>query len=161
MRQGESYLRLESARAVGDVKQALNDADVGLDRMARGLDKGVVKTQAQMHKAFAAAEHALALADRARAAQSWAEKTYDQAGCEFKAAANELEGAAAWTGTEAKTATAGASADARVLGDKLTCGGVWAKDEAAKSFDSLGTALNQLGKSSGAKFKTAPLPAAG
>ena len=161
VRQGESYLRLESARAVGDVKQALNDADAGLDRMARGLDKGVAETQAQMHKTFAAAEHALALADRARAAQSWAGKAYDQAGYELKAAANELEGAAVWTGTEAKTAAAGASADARALGDKLTRGGVWAKDEVAKSFESLGTALNQLGASIGAKFKAAPLPAAG
>ncbi len=159
VRQGESYVRLESARAVGDVKRALSDADAGLDRMARGLDKGVAESQTQMHQAFAAADHALALASRARAAQSWAGKAYDRAGYELKAAADDLEGAAAWTGAEAKTAAAGASADARALGDKLTRGGIWAKDEVAKSFESLGTALNQLGESIGAKSKAAPLPA--
>lgn len=159
VRQGDSYVRLESARAVGDVKRALSDADAGLDRMARGLDKGVAETQAQMHKAFAAADHALALAHRARAAQSWAGKAYDRTGYELKAAADDLEGAAAWTSAEAKTAAAGASADARALGDKLARGGVWAKDEVAKSFESLGTAMNRLGASIGAKSKAVPLPA--
>lgn len=159
VRQGESYLRLESARAVGDAKQALNDAHAGLDKMARGLDNGVVETQAQMHKTFAAADHALALADRARSAQSWAAKAYDRAGYELKAAANDLEGAAMWTGTEAKTAAASATADARALGDKLISGGVWAKDEAAKTFDAFGAALNQLGASIGTQAKAAPVPA--
>ena len=161
LRQGESYLRLESARAVGDVKQALDAANAGLDTMARGLDKGAVQSQAQMHKAFAAADHALALAHRARAAQSWADKGYERAGYELEAAATDLESAAAWTGAQATTAAAGATADARALGDKLTRGGVWAKDEVARTFDRLGTALDHLGASVGTKAKAEPVPASG
>ena len=159
VRKGESYLRLESARAVGDVKKELNAADAQLDKMARGLDKGVIETETQMHKSFADANHALALAHRAKAAESWSAKTYDQTGYELKAAAQDLESAAAWTGAEAKTAAAGATADARALGDKLASGGVWAKDEVAEGFESLGTALDKLGSSIGAKAKAAPLPA--
>ena len=34
---------------------------------------------------------------------------------------------------------------AQALGKRLASGGVWAKDEVEKGFDSLGTALNQLG----------------
>ena len=159
VRKGASYLRLESARAVGDVKKELDTADAQLEKMASGLEKGAVKTEKQMDKAFADADHALALAHRAKAAESWTAKTYDQAGYELKAAAQDLESAAAWTGTEAKTAAAAATSDARALGDKLASGGVWAKDEVAKGFESLGTALNKLGRAIGSKAKAAPLPA--
>lgn len=111
-----------------------------------------------MDKAFADANHALALAHRAKAVESWTAKAYDQAGYELKEAAHGLESAAAWTGTEAKTAAAAATSDARALGDKLASGGVWAKDEVAKGFESLGTALNKLGRAIGSKAKAAPAP---
>jgi len=39
------------------------------------------------------------------------------------------------------------------VGDKLASGGVWAKDEVANGFESLGGALNRLGQSIGAKSK--------
>ena len=159
VRRGASYLRLESARAVGDVKKELDAADAQLEKMASGLERGAVQTEKQMDQVFADADHALALAHRAKAAESWTAKTYDQAGYELKAAAQDLESAAAWTGTEAKTAAAAATSDARALGDKLASGGVWAKDEVAKGFESLGTALNKLGSAIGAKAKAAPLPA--
>ena len=159
VRKGASYLRLESARAVGDVKKALDAAGVQLEKMASGLEKGGVKTEKQIDKAFADANHALALAHRAKAAESWTAKAYDQAGYELKAAAQDLESAAAWTGAEAKTAAAAATSDARALGDKLASGGVWAKGEVVKGFDSLGTALNKLGSSIGARAKAAPVSA--
>ena len=155
VRKGAPYLRLESARAVDDVKKALDGADAQLEKMASGLEKGAVKTEKQIDKTFADADHALALAHRAKAAESWTAKIDDQAGYELKAAAQDLESAAAWTGIEAKTAAA--TADARALGDKLASGGVWAKDEVAKGFESLGTALNKLGSAIGARAKAAPL----
>ena len=160
VRKGASYLRLESARAVGGVKRELDAAGAGLDRIARGLDHGTVKLEKQLDKSFADANHALALAHRAKAVESWTAKAYDQAGYELKAAAQGLESAAAWTGVEAKTAAAGATSDVRALGEKLASGGVWAKDEVAKGFDSLGAALNQLGSSVRARAKAEPLSAA-
>lgn len=156
VRKGASYVRLESARAVGDVKKGLDAAGAELDRTADALDKGAVKTDKSMDKSFADAEHALALAHRAKAAESWTDKAYDQAGYELKAAAQGLESSAAWTGSEAKGAAASAAADANALGDKLANGGVWAKDEVAKAFDSLGHAIDKLGGTIGSKSKAAP-----
>lgn len=155
VRQGEASLRLASAHAVGDVKKGLDAADRELEQIAKALDKGAVKTDKGMDKAFADASHALALAHRARAAQSWADKAYGQAGVELKASAQDLEDGAAWAGTQAKTAAAGAAADTRALGDKLASGGVWAKEEVVKGFDTLGNALDKFGETIGSKTKAA------
>ena len=156
VREGAAYLRLESARAVGGVKKELDAAGAELDRTARSLDRGALKADKSMDKSFADAEHALALAHRAQAAEAWTDKAYDQAGYELKAAAQGLESSAAWAGSKAKGAAASAAADADALGDKLAKGGVWAKDEVAKGFDTLGHALDQLGRTIGLKSKAAP-----
>ena len=156
VRKAAAYVRLESARAVGDVKQDLDAANSRLEQTAQALDKGALKSEKEMDKVFANANHALALAHRAKAAESWARKAYDQAGYELKAAAHGLESAATWTGTEAKAAASTTAADARAVGDKLANGGVWAKNEVAKSFDSMGDALNKLGQSIGSKSKASP-----
>lgn len=44
-----------------------------------------------------------------------------------------------------------AASDARAIGDKLASGGVWAKDEVAKGYTSLGGALDRPGQSIGSK----------
>lgn len=156
VRKAEAYLRLESARATGDAKKSLDTANAGLEKTAQALDKGAVKTEKNLDKSFASADHALALAHRAKAAESWARKAYDNAGYELKASAQSLESAATWAGAESKAAASTATADARAVGDKLASGGVWAKDEVTKGFDSLRSAINKLGQSIGAKVKASP-----
>lgn len=156
VRKAEAYVRLESARTVGETRKGLDVASAELEKTARALDKGAITTEKDMDKTFAAADHALALAHRAEAAESWAHKAYDQAGYELKAAAQDLESAAAWTGTEAKTAATAAVSDGRAVGDRLASGGVWVKDEVAKGFASLGGALDRLGQSIGSKSKASP-----
>jgi hypothetical protein len=94
---------------------------------------------------------ALALAHRAKAAESWAHKEYDKAGYELKAAAHGLESAAGWVGTEAKAGAAAAVAD------KLASGATWAREEVAKGFESLGHAINALGQKLGSRKKAAPV----
>lgn len=151
VRKAAAYVRLEAARAVGEARKGLDAANAELERTARALDKGAIKTAKDMDQAFARADHALALAHRAKAAESWAHKAYDTAGYELKAAAQSLEGAAAWTGAEARSAATAGASDARAIGDKLASGGVWAKDEVARGFTSLGHALDRLGQSIGSK----------
>ncbi|HWS05165.1 MAG TPA: hypothetical protein VN230_05200 [Burkholderiaceae bacterium] len=156
VRKAASYVRLEAARAAGDVKIGLDAANADLEKTAAALDKGAVKVQKDMEKTFASANHALALAHRARAAESWARKSYDQAGYELKAASHGLESGAGWVSNEAKAAASAAAADARAIGDKLASSGVWAKDEIAKGFESLGSSLNKLGQSIGSRNKASP-----
>lgn len=157
VRKAASYVRLEAARATGDVKKGLDGAAADLARVATALDKGTLKAEKDLVTAFAKADHALALGHRARAAESWARKAYDQMGYELKAAAHGLESGAAWAGKEAKAAASATAADARAVGDKLVSGGVWAKDEVAKGFEALGSGLNKLGQVIGAKTKAAPV----
>lgn len=156
VRKASAYVRLESARAVGEAKAGLDSADTTLEQSARALDKGAIEDAKTLDTAFAKAEHALALAHRARAADSWVRKSYDKAGYELKASAQDLESAASWTGGKAKSTAASAATDARAIGEKLASGGVWTRNEVANGFESLGSALNRIGRSIGAHSKASP-----
>jgi hypothetical protein len=156
VREASAYVRLESVRAIGDAKKGLESARTGLDETALALDRGAVKSEQDLTRVFARAEQALAVAHRAKAAESWARKAYETTGYEMKAAAQDLEAASSWTEAELKTGATQAAVDARVIGDKLASGGVWAKDEVSKGFESLATSLNKLGHSIGSKSKAAP-----
>jgi hypothetical protein len=153
VRKAAAYLRLESARAAGAAKAGLDAAAAGLDRTARALDRDGVRSEAALDQVFARADHALAIAHRAEAADDWARKSYVDAGYELKAGASALEGATAWAGGEARGAAATAVSDARGIGAKLAGGGVWARAEVEKGFDALGDALNRLGREIHAKAR--------
>lgn len=156
VRKAASYVRLEAARAAGDVRKGLDTVDADLIKTAAALDAGAVKGQKDLERAFASADQTLALAHRARAAESWARKSYEEVGYELKAAAHGLESGAGWVGGEAKAAVSASAAEARAVGDKLASGGVWTKDEIAKAFEALGNGLNKLGQSIGSKSKASP-----
>ncbi len=148
-----SYLRLEAGRATIDAKQALQSSVAELDTLAASVEKGAIKDAKAMDKAFANANHALALAHHVKAAESWARKEYDKAGYELKAAAHGLESAADWAGAEAKASAAAAVADTKALGAKLASGAAWARQEVAQGFETLGNAINALGQKIGSKEK--------
>lgn len=145
IRKASGYLRLEADRVTGDAKQALDGAVAKLDTLAASVEKGAVNDERLMDKVFANASHALALAHRTEAAESWAHKEYGKAGYEFKAAAQGLENSADWVGGEAKAGAAAVVADTSALGDKLAAGATWTRNEVAKGFESLGNAINTLG----------------
>ncbi len=152
IRKGTSYLRLEGARASGDARHELHGSIVQLEKLAASVEKGGVNEGHSMARAFAKANHALALEHRAKAAESWTRKEYDKAGYELKAAAHGLESAAGWVGGEATTGASATVADTRALGDKLAGGAAWTRDEVGKGFESLGNGINALGqKISGTK----------
>jgi hypothetical protein len=156
VRKAAAFVRLEAARAEGPVRQALEAAEVRLEATAAALEHNALLRARAMDQAFAAASHALALAHRAHAAAFWAQKAYDDAGYELQAAAEGLQSAAAWSGGRAKAAAEVGSTDARDIGDKLASGGLWARYEVSRGFDSLGDALDQLGRDIGAKTRASP-----
>lgn len=161
IRKATGYLRLEAARVTGDAKQALDGSVAEIDKLAASVEKGAVKDEKVMDKAFANANHALALAHRTKAVESWARKEYNEAGYELKAAAHGLESAAGWAGAEAKAGASGAVADTEALGDKLATDATWTRDEVAKGFESLGNAINALGQKIGSSKKAAPVNVGG
>jgi len=157
IRKATSYLRLEAGRASGQAKHALEGSVAQLDALAVSAEKGALKDQQPMTKAFAKANHALALAHRAKAAESWAHKAYDTAGYELKAAAHALESAAGWTAGKAQAAAAVTVSETRALGDKLASGANWTRDEVAKGFEALGNGINGLGREIGNTGNAAPI----
>jgi len=157
IRKATGYMRLEASRVTGSAKQEINSSVSELDRLAVSTEKGGVEDEKSMDKAFARADHALALAHRTEAAKSWTRKQYDKAGYELKAAGQDLESAAGWAGAQAKAGASGAVAGTEALGDKLTTGARWTSDEVGRGFDVLGHALNELGHEIGAKQRAAPL----
>jgi hypothetical protein len=157
IRKATSYLRLEAGRATSEARQALQSSVAELDTLAASVEKGAVKEEKVLAKVFTLANHALALAHRVKAAESWAREEYDKVGYELKAAAHGLESAAGWAGAEAKAGAAAAVADTKALGDKLASGATWAREEVAKGFESLGNAINALGQKIGSSKKAAPV----
>lgn len=157
IRKASAYLRLEAARVDGDARQALDHSVTELERLATSIEKNTVKNAQRMEKTFADADHALALAHRRKAAESWARKEYNKAGYELKAAAHGLENGARWVGKETQAGTSAVVAGTRELGDKLASGANWTRDEVAKGFESLGNAINTLGHEIGSNKKAAPV----
>lgn len=157
IRKATSYLRLEAGRATGEVKRELDSSVAHLDTLGAAVEKGAVKDERSMEKAFGRANHALALEHRTKAAEFWTRKEFDKAGYEFKAAAHGLESAAGWVGGEAKEGASAAVADTRALGDKLASGGNWTRDEVAKGFEALGNSINALGQKIGGTKKALPV----
>ena len=157
IRKATGTLHREAGRVTGDAKQALDGSVTDLNKLAASIEKGAVKNKKTMDKAFAKADHALALAHRTQAAESWARKEYNEAGYELKAAAHGLESAAGWAGAKAKAGASAAVTDTEALGDKLATGATWTRDEVGRGFETLGHALNELGHEIGAKQRAAPV----
>lgn len=151
IRKATGYMRLEAGRVTGNTRQELNSSVAELDKLADSVEKGAVKDEKSMDMDFARANHALALAHRAEAAESWTRKDYNKAGSDLKAAARDLESATGWAGAKAKAGAAGAVADTEALGDKLATGATWTSDEVGRGFDVLGHALDKLGHKIGVK----------
>jgi hypothetical protein len=161
LRDAAALLDREADRAGGDAKRALVAARADLERSARALDHGTEQTAHELDRSFARADHAMALAQREQAAQSWSEKAYARSGRELKEAAASLDDAGDWVGGRAQAAAHAAAAGADAFGDKLARGGHWARDEVASGFDSLGRGLDELGRDVGVHAKARKLPAAG
>ncbi|MBI1397159.1 MAG: hypothetical protein GC151_14400 [Betaproteobacteria bacterium] len=149
VRKAESFLRLESARVTGNTRAALVSADAALERTAHALETGAVHSATELDEAFLQANRALAQSHGARAAASIGHDASVTAGYELKAAADSLEGAAAWTKGAVRSAAAAAATDARALGDRLANGGRWTRREVADGLESMSSALDRLGDSIG------------
>jgi hypothetical protein len=146
IRKGQSYIRKEAGRASGSARAGLNDSAGQLEELAQSVQTGSEKDAAVLRRAFAAANRALAIDYRALASRSWARKEYDEAGHELRASAQSLESGADWLGAQARAGASATVADTRTLGDKLSTGAEWSRDEVAKGMVKLGNAIEDMGR---------------
>lgn len=160
IRKAASYLRLEAGRPAGDSKQALDSSVAELDNLAVSVDHGAIKDEHSMSHAFARADHALALEHHTKATEAWADKQYEKAGYELKAAAQSLEGAAGWAGEEVRAGASATVTDTRALGDKLASGAHWTREEVAKGLESLDNGIYKVGRKVAGTDTAAPAASA-
>lgn len=153
IRKAISYLRLEANRAMGNAKEELDDSIAQLGNIANSIDERTLREERTMTMAFAKANHALALAHRVNAAESWARQDVEKAGYELKAAAHALKSGAGWAGGEIEAGATATAANTRLMGDKITAGAAWTRNEIAKTLESLGDSINTLGKRIGGTKK--------
>lgn len=157
IRRSVAYLRLEASRSTGQGKRQLDRSLTGLDRLADAAGSGAVSDDRALDRAFARADHALALAHRERAAKSWSEKKYVEVGYEMKAGAQGLDDAATWIGDRSSAGAHEASIETRRVGDELASGAQATRAEVVNGLSTLGHGIERLGHEidSGAHDRTA------
>lgn len=156
IREVESWIRLETAQAVGEGRQALDASSAELDSLATALERGKHETREAIERRFAKAEHALALSHRANAASAWAKDSLHLASSELRAAGKGLAAAANWAGSGVNAAVVKADTMSEALANKIAAGENRTRREVASAFEALGHALDALGNAIGAKTKALP-----
>jgi len=145
MRKGAAYLKMETSRASGKTKEALDVSVRDLEGLADGVERGTVTSVTMIEHAFAKAYYALAEHHQEKAEESFGKKAIETVGHELKAAALYLEEGFAWSGHKVETGTATVIKETRHLGGKLLEGTGWATTEVGKGISTLGGEVEKLG----------------
>ena len=119
VRKATRYMHLESERASGEARQALDSSIIELKKLARGVESNTDKDYQSLRKKFARANYALVLAHRSEAGDAWVSKEYHYAGYELKATAADLQNATSWIGPRVEKDASGSVADSIAMGDKI------------------------------------------
>ena len=142
---GVGFLKVEAARATGDVKKALLESAHELEKLASEVKAGAVKSAKDLDGAFARAHYALARHHQEKAREAEAKKEHKRTGYYLRAAATHLEHGLAWAGHKAEAGFIYVVDGARLVGGKLIEGTGWTVDEVGKAMDALGREIEKLG----------------
>ncbi len=141
-----NFIRLESYRATGDDRQALEGTVRHLGDLAMAVGGGQVPTVERLDKEFARAEQSLAHHHELKAQQYWNEDNKAGAGQDLKAASRHLEHVMKYEGKEAEAKSDTVITDARDFGEKLTKGTAIAADKVGRAMQELGKKIEEAGK---------------
>lgn len=141
-----AYLKDESAKATGDVKQELISSGAELAGLADRVEKKAVRSEKELDDSFARAEHAIARQYHAMASESWVKKEASAAGERLKAAAAHLENALTLTGQWTKEESKKIIQDAKDIGEKMEKGVDVAGSEVSKSLDALNKEMDETAR---------------
>jgi hypothetical protein len=144
IRKGAAFMKLEAARAEGDVKKELLASGQMLEKLANDIKKGAVRSAKDLQDAFGISEHAAAKHHYLRAVKAWGEKKIKTAGNELHATAVRLEHAFAWTGQKLEVGTIKIMDDVRHIAGKLINDTGWAVDKVGKAIESLEIEIEML-----------------
>jgi hypothetical protein len=146
IRKSATYLRITAAQAVDGSKRALLRSAHELEGLAHRVEAGTVKSVGELDAAFARALHSLSHHHTLLAERAWIARQNELAGKQLRAAADNLEKAAARTGHALQTATVAVAKETRLVAGKLLEGTGFVVDEIGKGFAKFGKQVEEVGK---------------
>jgi hypothetical protein len=156
LRKAAANLREASREAAVNSRQSLNASADELESLGKRIETRMVHRVEELDSAMARAYHSVAEHQFRVGQRLWTNREHRQAGWRIRAAADNLERAAATTNQRASAATQTAIKDSRILASRMVQGTGYAVDEVGKTFEALGKQVETFG---GGISKTAQRPA--
>lgn len=145
LRKAAVHLRISSSNAEERTKRSLIHSERELHKTADRIEAGTLKTVEDFDLATARAMHTLSEYQYLKAAEAWRKKEVRQAGLYLRAAADNIERAAARTESRMKAATAEVARDTRVISDALVEGTGVAIEDVGVGIERIGHAIERMG----------------
>lgn len=145
LRKAAVHVKVAANHAAERGRHALLRSEHELEQTARRIEEGSVKSVEELDFATARALHALSDYQYVRAAEAWRKREARQAGQYLRAAANNLERAAARTDAMMKSATDEVVRDSRLISGKLMEGTGFVIDDVGAGFEAIGHQLERVG----------------
>ena len=146
LRKAATYLRINAGQAAAGAKLQLSRSAHELESLAKRVEAGTVKSVTELDRASARAAHALSHHHCVIAERSWLAQQTQRAGKQLRAATDNLEHAAAWSGHKLQSATREVIKDTRIISGKLIEGTGFVFDEVGKGVGALGKQVEHVGQ---------------
>ncbi len=145
LRKAAVHVKIAAGHATGRGKAALLRSEHELEHTARRVGEGAVRSVEELDLASARALHALSDYQYINAAEAWRKREARLAGQYMRAAANNLERAAARTDATMRAATAVVVKDSRLISGRLVEGTGFVIDEVGAGIEAIGHQLERVG----------------
>lgn len=146
LRKAAAYLRISARDAADRTRTSLNSSVKELDALAGRMERGAVKSVADVDAAAARAYHALAEYQNAKARKAWADEQRHRAGRFWRAATMSLERSTARTEAAFRNTTQEVVRESRVLSGRLIEGTGYVADEVGQGLETFGKQVELAGK---------------
>lgn len=143
---GTIIMKLETHRAKGETKKALEVSAKELKDLAKGIEKGSVASGGMLEEAFARAEYSLARHHYQRALDYEATGDYEKMAYAVDAAAAHLLYASFWAGRGLEEDDVVAVKQGRSIAKKLIQGATWGPNKMTEAVRSIARGIQKLGK---------------
>ena len=145
LRKAAVHLRIATSQAAERGKKNLVHSEHELEHLAKRVETGTVKSVEELDATTARALHALADYQYVKAAEAWRKKEVRTSGQYLRAAADNLERAAARTDARMRAATAVIAKDTRLISSRLIEGTGYVIDEVGAGFETVGHEIERVG----------------
>ncbi len=159
IRKAAKNLREAADNAADETRNALHEAALGLEKLEKRVANRSVESVHELDHAFARAYHAMAQQQFAAGERLWRDRMPRQAGQHLRAAADNLERAAAASGHRLTDTTTELLKESRNLSGKLVAGMGYAAEDVGRVFEGIGHQVEHVGQSisKGTALRPAPV----